>query len=517
MTSFIDSLSIAQSIALVGATTLGLLSIKYHDRALFTEKRQGIPFVEGAPIVGGLIHQLKNKDVLLDDVVEAMRKYDALTVYATALGLPSTVMTTDPDNVEYLLKGNFSNYVKGPQMLSAMGDLFGHGIFVANGTQWKWQRKAASLIFNVVNFRDYFSEVDLMSTRIFDKKAENGRSMDFHDVIYKFTLDSFVLIGFGKQLNALLSKDKVPFAASFDICQTNCFERFVDPFTNLRDMLKPILQPGSLRIKQHLEIIDDFAYTLIRERREQMKSGGEFKDLLSRFMNAKNENNETLSDKELRDTVLNFIIAGRDTTAQALSWTFYNLMLHPRVEAKLLDEIKQYIPGEMQSLDAPEVYEIIKKMTYAHAVFYEAGSLMHNKINVLRLYPSVPNNVKVALEDDVFPDGTIIKKGDSVGWSTYAMARNEKLWGSDAKSFKPERWLSEDGELKRESAGQWPVFHAGPRICLGQHLATLEALIAIVMLLKRYKFSLVPSQTITYDLSLTHPMRYGMHVFIERR
>ncbi|KAI9265176.1 cytochrome P450 [Phascolomyces articulosus] len=507
-----DALSIARTLAIAGAATVGLLSIKYHDRALFTEKREGIPFAPGAPLVGGLIHQLKSKDVFLDNFLDLMQKHDTMTIYTTALGLLPSIMTIDANNVEYVLKTNFSNYVKGPQMLDAMGDLFGHGIFVANGSQWKWQRKAASLIFNVVNFRDYFTgvfikEVDLMSTRIFDKKAESGKPVDFHDVIYKFTLDSFVLIGFGKQLNALLSKDKVPFAASFDICQSNCFERFVDPFTNLRDMLKPILHPGSLRIKQHLEIIDDFAYTLIRERREQMKSGGDFKDLLSRFMNAKNENNETLSDKELRDTVLNFIIAGRDTTAQALSWTFYNLMLHPRIEAKLLDEIKEHIPGDVQSLDAPEVYEIIKKMTYAHAVFYE----------VLRLYPSVPSNVKVALEDDVFPDGTPIKKGDSISWSPYSMGRSEKIWGSDAKSFKPERWLSEDGELKRESAGQWPAFHAGPRICLGQNLATLEALIAIVMLLKRYKFSLVPSQTITYDLSLTHPMRYGMQVFIERR
>ncbi|KAG2227433.1 hypothetical protein INT45_007458 [Circinella minor] len=507
MSSSIDSLSIVRTAAIVGTMTLGLLSIKYHDRALFTEKREGIKFIPGSPIVGGLIEQLKNKDRLLDNILDIMQEHDAMTVYTTALGLLPSILTIDDRNVEHVLKTNFSNYVKGPQILTAMGDLFGHGIFVANGNQWKWQRKAASLIFNVVNFRDYFTEVDLMSNRIFDKKAESGKSVDFHDVIYKFTLDSFVLIGFGKQLNALLSKDKVPFAASFDTCQSNCFERFVDPFTNLRDMLRPILQPGTLRIKQHLQVIDDFAYTLIRERREQLKDGREFKDLLSRFMNAKNENNETLTDKELRDTVLNFIIAGRDTTAQALSWCFYSLMLHPRIETKLLNEIEQKIPNDISSMSAPDVYEVIKKMTYAHAVFYE----------ILRLYPSVPSNVKVALEDDVLPDGSPVKKGDSISWSPYAMGRSEKLWGPDAKSFKPERWLQENGELKRESAGHWPAFHAGPRICLGQNLATLEALIAIIMLLKRYKFSLVPSQTITYDLSLTHPMKYGMEVFVERR
>lgn len=87
---------------------------------------------------------------------------------------------------------------------------------------------------------------------------------------------------------------------------------------------------------------------------------------------------------------------------------------------------------------------------------------------VLRLYPSVPNNIKYALNDDVWPDGTHIRAGDYVAWSTYAQGRSEKVWGPDAKQFKPERWFTPEGELKRESQGQWPVFHVGPRVCLGK-------------------------------------------------
>ncbi|KAI9255264.1 cytochrome P450 [Phascolomyces articulosus] len=504
--------ALASAVVASGAAVLGYLSLKYNDRAVFSERPNTAIFSPGAPLFGSLFEQIKNKDRILDHADYLMNKHDTLTFGQTVLGLPPQIMTIDPNNVEHVLKTNFSNYVKGPQMMYAMGDLFGHGIFVANGSQWRWQRKAASLIFNVVNFRDHFSEVfikelEILSKDIFDKKAENGKPIDFHDVIYKFTLDSFVYLGFGKQLNSLMSKEKVPFAESFDICQHACFERFVDPFTNLRESLKPIFKPGTKTIKDHLKVVNEFAYGLVNDRREQLKSGGEYKDLLSRFMNAKNENDEPLSNEELRDTVLNFIIAGRDTTAQALSWCFYNLMLHPRIEAKLVEEINQFIPEDASSLDAPAFYEVIKQMKYAHAVFYE----------VLRLYPSVPTNVKVALDDDVLPDGTQIHKGDSVTWSSFSMGRSDKIWGPDARSFKPERWLSEDGELKRESAGQWPAFHAGPRVCLGQNLATLEALIAIVMLLKRYKFSLVPNQSVTYGVSLTHPMRDGMQVFIERR
>ncbi|KAI8141325.1 cytochrome P450 [Fennellomyces sp. T-0311] len=390
-----------------------------------------------------------------------------------------------------------------------MKDLFGHGIFTADGEQWKYQRKTASLIFNVVNFRDQFTEVfikelNVMSQNIFDKKAVNGTAIDFHDVMHKFTLDSFVLLGFGKQLDSLLSKEKVPFAASFDICQKVCSDRFADPFTDFYDSLK-IFKPGSMRVKDHIKIIDDFAYSLINERREQLARGEEYKDLLSRFMAARNPQGEPLSDKELRDTVLNFIIAGRDTTAQALSWGFYLLMLHPHIEKKLLEEISQHIPQD-RDLDAPEYYETIKKMTYANAVLYE----------VLRLYPSVPSNGKVALKDDVLPDGTPVKKGDFVLWSPYAMGRSDRVW-ENAKEFKPERWITPEGDLRRESAGKWPAFHAGPRVCLGQNLATLEALVAMMLLLKRYKFSLVPGQEITYLASLTCPMKNGMKVYVERR
>jgi cytochrome P450 len=87
---------------------------------------------------------------------------------------------------------------------------------------------------------------------------------------------------------------------------------------------------------------------------------------------------------------------------------------------------------------------------------------------VLRLYPVVPGNQREALNDDIWPDGTYIKKGDNIGYHSFCQARLEKLWGVDAKEFKPERWILEDGTLKEEEPGKWTVFHIGPRICLGK-------------------------------------------------
>ncbi|RCH83609.1 hypothetical protein CU098_004191, partial [Rhizopus stolonifer] len=430
----------------------------------------------------------------------------------SSLFIPRVIVTIDPKNIEHILKNNFGNYTKGPQLHHAMKDLFGHGIFNANGEQWKYQRKTASHIFNVKNFRDNFTKVfltqlDIMFKEILEPASDCHQVIDFHDTMFKFTLDSFILIGFGVRLNALESKEKVSFAVSFDQCQLNSFQRFVNPFWRMTEPLSFLFFPCKKSIADHLETVNEFANQVIEERHAEIARGElDYHDLLSRFMNAHNEHDEPLNNKELRDIVLNFVIAGRDTTAQALSWTFYMLLLHPRIERKLLEEIHQKI-SDSANEDPAALYETIKNMTYAHAVFYE----------VLRLFPSVPNNQKYALGDDIWPDGTGIKKGDYVMWCPWAQGRSEKVWGLNAKEFKPERWITDNKTLRRESQGQWPAFHAGPRVCLGQNLATLETLMAMIYIVKNYKLTLVPGQNITYQVSLTLPMQDGMKVFVEKR
>ncbi|KAI8376493.1 cytochrome P450 [Radiomyces spectabilis] len=513
MTSLYDT-SALKALAIAGGATaavLSLLAIKYPDRAVFDELREGVPNVPGVPLLGNLPKMLSRTDDINDWTTETFEQANALTCTASSLGLPFAIQTIDPRNVEHFLRVNFENYVKGPHFSKSTIDLLGHGIFNANGEQWRYQRKTASHIFNVKNFRDSFTDVfinelQIMEKHILDEAAVTADPVDLHDLFYRFTLDSFVLLGFGVNIHAMTRKDKVPFAVAFDECQRDSFVRFIDPFYSFNKLMSKIFTPWRMTADDHLKVLNSFAADVIATRRKELAEGKSYGDLLSRFMNTRNETGEPLNDQELRDTIINILIAGRDTTAQALSWTFYNLMLHPRIESKLLEEINTHIVDGIES-DAPALYEVIKKMPYAHAVFYE----------VLRLHPPVPTNQKYALDDDVWPDGTIIRKGDYVLWSTYSAGRSEAIWGSDAKLFKPERWLTEDGTLQKRSQGEWPVFHVGPRVCLGQNLATLEALVAIVLLLKKYKFSLIPGQKITYDASLTLPMKYGLKASVERR
>jgi cytochrome P450 len=178
-----------------------------------------------------------------------------------------------------------------------------------------------------------------------------------------------------------MQNGRVPFAEAFDRLQGMMDMRFVNPIWRITETFAPYTKD--------LATVRDFGAKIVKERRLEKGSVERF-DILSLFLDAKDINGNLFSDKALAEHVLNFIIAGRDTTAQALSWTVYYLHQNPKAKKKLFAEICATLPrGETPT------YDQIKNMKYANAVFHEA----------LRLSPSVPKNSKTALYDDMLPDG----------------------------------------------------------------------------------------------------------------
>lgn len=267
--------------------------------------------------------------------------------------------------------------------------------------------------------------------------------MDLQELFYKFTLESFGEIAFGESFGCLKEPTKdVPFAMAFDRLNSALSERFISPIWKFSEWRTG---KGN-QVNEDTKLIYDFAYRVIRKRRQEGFRGRESKDLMQLFMETQDENGEPLSDEMMKDTLLNFVIAGRDTTAQALAWCFY--LMHrteadPSVVKDLTEETDRVLQG-----GAP-TYESVKQQKFAEACFHET----------LRLYPSVPKNIKLCVEDDVLPGGVKVYKGERVGWSSYAMGRNVNIWGADAKEFKPERWLN--GE--KPSSSKFVSFHLGPR------------------------------------------------------
>ncbi|KAK1418729.1 hypothetical protein QVD17_27875 [Tagetes erecta] len=224
----------------------------------------------------------------------------------------------------------------------------------------------------------------------------------------------------------------------------------------------------------------------------------EKEDILSRFL-IESKKDAQMNDQYLMDIILNFLLAGKDSTANTLSWFFYMLCKNPLVQEKVVSEIEKVMGNQENGSTVEDFVEkindqVLEKMHYLHAILTET----------LRLYPAVPVDGRVADMDDTLPDGFKLKKGVGVYYVSYAMGRMPYIWGDDAYDFKPERWLNDDGVFQPESPFKFIAFHAGPRICLGRDFAYRQMKIVSMALLHFFVFKLADeSRKVTYRTMFT--------------
>ncbi|KAK6940709.1 Cytochrome P450 [Dillenia turbinata] len=296
------------------------------------------------------------------------------------------------------------------------------------------------------------------------------------DKMRRFAFDNVCKFAFGYDPQYLLpSLPEQSFASAFEEATSTSSERFNCNFHFIWK-LKKVFDIGSeKRLRIVVSEVRDFAKQVIREKKKELESKSclDSVDLLSRFLNSGHSDEEFVSD-----VVISFILAGRNTTSAALSWFFWLLSKNPEVENKILKEITEEKQGKTKN----SVYDEVKDMVYTHASLCES----------MRLYPPVPVDSKVAAIDDVLPDGTVVKKGNRVAYHPYAMGRLEKLWGTDWAEFKPERWLQRDSVSQKWSfegrdVYTYPVFQAGPRVCLGKEMAFLQMKRLVAGVLRRWR------------------------------
>jgi len=218
-------------------------------------------------------------------------------------------------------------------------------------------------------------------------------------------------------------------------------------------------------------------------------------DLLSLFIDEETRYSKRAPTfQEVKDIMLNFIIAGRDTTAQTLTWVLYMLARKPEVYKKVMEEVKAN-----QSLNW---YKRVEKMSYTHAVISET----------LRLFPIVSSAAKTAVKDDVFPNGFKVPAGTIVYALPFCMGRSTKIWGNDARRFRPERWLGE----RLPPDHEFVSFNAGRRTCLGKSFAYLEIKIVLTKFLERFTVKLDDSRFAVAVSTTTLPAREGLHCYLDK-
>ncbi|KAK6804499.1 hypothetical protein RDI58_002283 [Solanum bulbocastanum] len=440
---------------------------------------------KSAPVVGTVFHQLFYFKRLYDYQTEVAKKIPTSRLLAPD---ESIICTTDSRNVEHILKTKFGKYSKGKRNEEIIMDLFGKGIFAVDGEKWKQQRKLASLEFSARVLRDFSCTVfrkraDKLVRKVFQFHISN-QVFDIQELLMRCSLDSIFKVGFGVDLNCLDEPggDDNSFIKAFDDSNELIYWRYVDPFWKL----KRYFNIGSeALLKKNIKFIHEFVDELIRSRRKQLEvkqDSIDKEDILSRFLVESKKDPEKMTDQYLRDIILNFMLAGKDSTANTLSWFFYMLCKNPLIQEKVVEEIKEVIGNNMKDKEHLEDFvasiteEAFEKMHYLHAALTET----------LRLYPAVPVDGRCADADDVLPDGFHIRKGDEVNYVSYAMGRMPYIWGNDAEDFRPERWLK-DGIFQPESPFKFIAFHAGPRICLGKDFAYKQMKILAMALLHFFR------------------------------
>ncbi|KAL1314094.1 cytochrome P450 94B3-like [Arachis ipaensis] len=463
------------------------------------------------PLVGSVPHSLLNCHRFLDWTTDILCHCPTHTAIFRRLSKHHCIITANPGNVEHILKTNFHNYPKGQRFIYLLEDFLGQGIFNSDGNLWKLQRKIASYGFNTKSLRNFAIqnvtvEIQTRLIPLLQRASETDSVLDLQDVLERFAFDSVCKLAFNVDPACLAGDNTVGsgFMHAFDDAANLSSGRFLC-VPQLLWKLKRLLNVGSeKKLRESIFTVHEFADEIIRSRIEAKDPTNDDVDLLSRFMAAEDNSLEFL-----RDVVISFILAGRDTTSSALSWFFWILSSRPDVKDKIIKEIETVRASSEKrvSEEAAFAYEELKEMKYLHAAISEA----------MRLYPPVPADTVACLNDDVLPDGTVIKKDWFVMIHTYAMGRMESIWGQDCAEYKPERWFDfdEDGNevWRSESPFRYPVFHGGPRMCLGKDMAYIQMKSIAASVMERFVIDAVDKDTCPEQIfSLTLRMKRGLLV-----
>lgn len=312
----------------------------------------------------------------------------------------------------------------------------------------------------------------------------------------------------------------LPFSKAFDLASGAIGDRFQNPFWKIKEFV--IGAPLRRAFSEVKHFGDKIVSSTVEKRaRSNLTKDQSVKEVDPLQDNLINSLLDHIPDhRVVADAAMNYLSAGRDTTAQSLTWTLYLLLRHPCHIESLLAEVARSLPLASQSSSLHGItYDTVmpSSLPYTHALFAET----------LRLYPPVPFELKECIAPTTFPDGTWLPEGSAVIWVPWSMGRSHRIWGDDSELFKPQRWLGPSGSIAlQKTAFEFPVFNAGPRSCLGKKLAEFLAVAVLARLMWRYDFSEVTEEELggcgeegerKSQNSLTLPMEGGLPVRVRLR
>jgi cytochrome P450 len=392
-----------------------------------------------------------------------------------------------PDFIKDVLVTHNASFMKGRGLQRAKR-LLGEGLLTSEPPLHRRQRRLAQPAFHKQRVGAYASLMVDYTLRLERERWEDGRTLDVAREMMHLTLAIVGRTLFGTETEDEAEEVRAALSASMA-----SFARFMMPFAELLGRL-PL--PANRRFEQARARLDRIIYRIIEERRA---SGEDRGDLLSMLLKAQDEEGDGtgMSDEQLRDEAMTIFLAGHETTANALSWTWYLLAQHPEAEAKLHEELDEVLAGR------PPTAEDLPRLRYTEMVFAES----------MRLYPPAWILGRRALEDYEV-GGYLIPRDSLVILSPYVMHRDPRFF-PDPSRFDPERWTPE-AKSARPQFSYFP-FGGGPRRCIGEGFAWMEGVLVVATLARKWRLRLAPEQRVEPQPGVTLRPRHGIRMTPERR
>jgi len=388
-----------------------------------------------------------------------------------------------PDLVEQVLVTEQRSFMKG-QALQETKRILGEGLLTSEGALHLRQRRLMQPLFHRGRIGEYGDEMVECSTGL-QARWRDGDTREMHDEMTRLTL---AVVG-----RVLFAADLEGEAGELGSALTDAMEslqRFMLPFYGAVERL-PL--PGPRRVRASRRRLDMTIYRLLAERRAN--PGGA--DLLSLLLQARDEQGEPMPDAQVRDEAMTIFLAGHETTAVTLTWTWMLLARHPSVEERLHEELDVVLGARPPNIDD------LPKLLYTDTVLKEA----------LRLYPPAWLIGRRALVD-VELGGFVVPAGSIVILSPWVTHRDARFFYEPLR-FDPDRWTGQ-GQADRRGFGYFP-FGGGIRRCIGESFALMEAKLLLASLAQRWRLRLDPRQVVDVLPRITLRPRYGMRMRLEAR
>lgn len=409
--------------------------------------------------------------------------YELVVEYGDVVRLPFTpnrsiYIFSHPDHVQHVLQDNHRNYEKAVTY-DFLRPVVGDGLLTSEGDRWLQQRRLVAPMFHRERIQSFASIVTHATRTMLNewaRRAERGETIDVSAEMNRLTLSIAGQVLFNRDIGR--ESDRIGEALKLIFRDVN--HRITSPFAIPRRVPTPYNQ----RVEEAVDDLHDVVDDLIEQRRGRAE---DFDDLLSMLMLAEDEETgERMDDEQVRDEITTFLIAGHETTSNALAWTFYLLSLHPENRRMLEDEIDLKLGDEVPS------FESLSELIYTNMIFNEAT----------RLYPPAWTIEREPIETDDI-GGYRVPSGSIVMTAPYFVHHNPDVW-TNPEGFDPERFAPGTDDPDHRYA-HFP-FGGGPRKCVGADFAAMEYKFILAMVTRRFRLDLVPGRPVEQEANVTlHP------------